>query len=152
MLRRAVLTACLLTLPAMTAVTFAPPAQAAERTKEELKALKKVMKKWSKALGVKCKHCHNTKDFKEWSAHREIGLAMNKLFTAKLKPLPGTEAVTCSDCHDKSLEVDEAKMAAFPAANLKALAADFTAAAEVCKEEEAKEALAKVAAYLAEIK
>lgn len=147
---RALITACLLTLaaPVLTAaVGFAPEARAAERTKEELKALKKVMKQWSKALGVKCKNCHNTKDFKEWTAQREIGMAMSEVFTKKLKS-PTGEPIECSSCHTKSVKPDEAKLKAFPAKDLKALAADFEAKSAGAKTDEAKKKLAEVAAYL----
>ena len=149
MLRTTLLTAFLTaTTVAAVAVLPARTAHGAERTKEELAALKKVMKEWSRALGVKCNHCHNTKDFKEWTARREVGLAMSELFPKKLKPLPGTQAVTCSDCHEKSLKPQDAKVKAFPIADLSALSADFKARAQACKEEEAKKILEKVAAYL----
>ena len=71
------------------------PAQAKERTKAELKALKKVMKGWSKALGVKCKLCHNPKDFKEWTAQREVGMAMSELFVDVLKPATDKQVNFC---------------------------------------------------------
>ncbi len=145
MLRRALIAACLLALP-MTAQPQS--AAAAERTKEELKALKKVMKKWSKALGVKCKHCHNTKDFSEWTARREVGMAMQELFGKKLKPLEGTTAVTCGDCHSKSLKTDEAGLKRFGLPKVKALASDFKARGAAAKTDGAKETLAEVAKYL----
>ena len=172
MLRRSLTSARLLTLTTMFAVAIggglasAPgSAHATERTKEELKALKKVMKQWSKALGVKCKHCHNTKDFKEWTPQREVALAMSELFTKKLKPPAGGGApggavgagasagagVTCSDCHEKSLKPDPAKIKRFKAADLKALAPAFKARSASVKTEEAKKVLDAVADYLGKL-
>ena len=151
MLRRALIATALLTVASLLAPPAPRPAAAAERTKEELKALKKVMKRWSKALGVKCKHCHNTKDFKEWTSQREVGLAMSDLFTKKLKAPAGIEAIECGTCHTKSLKPDEAKLKAFPAADLKALSADFKARSDAAKSEEAKKELAEVAEYLGKL-
>ena len=124
------------------------PAQAKERTKAELKALKKVMKGWSKSLGVKCKLCHNPKDFKEWTAQREVGMAMSELFVDVLKPATDKPGGECAACHTKSLKPDDAKMAAFGKDKLKALAPRFKERAGKVKAPEAKDKLLSVAKYL----
>ncbi len=145
MLRRTIIVATVMAL-------FPLQAESAPRTKEELRALKKVMKSWSKALGVKCKHCHNTKDFAEWTDNREVGLAMHEIMTKKLKPLDGADAVRCGDCHSKSLKPEEAKLKRFKRADLQGLAKAFRERSASAKAEQAKKDLAAFATFLEGLK
>ena len=127
---------------------LAPQAGAQGRSPEELKALKAVMKEWSRALDVKCTHCHNPKDFQEWTANRTIGQTMSEVFVGTLKPPAATPGGECGACHTGSIKADEAKLAAIGKDRLKPLAASFKARAAEAADEAVRTALLNVAKYL----
>ena len=65
------------------------------------KDLKKLMKSYTKALGVKCDHCHQTPDFTADTEHKEFARKMIKMTNeANKKYFKGKKKqVTCNTCH-----------------------------------------------------
>lgn len=90
---------------------YQPPAQAAAPENLQVlpksmskKEVKKLMKTWAKALGVKCEHCHNMDDMAEDGPKKEKARQMlrmvnetNGTYLKKYKA-----RVTCMTCHQGS--------------------------------------------------
>jgi hypothetical protein len=66
--------------------------------KLEPEKLRKVMKKFTKALGVQCSHCHDTKDFHAATPNKKIATHMWNDFTRSLKLNDGG-VLFCDSCH-----------------------------------------------------
>jgi len=142
-----------LSLAAALPVTLAPrPAPAHELSKAELKEIKKVMKTWAKALGVKCGFCHNIRNFKEWTAHREVAHAMKSVFLGKLKHPEAGKPMVCGTCHLGDLKPDPAALSKIGHSKLKALAPAFKAAAGKAKHAKAQAELKEIAEHLEALK
>ena len=135
-------------VPLALVTAIALPVSSHELSKAELKQIKKVMKTWSKALGVKCKFCHNVKDYKEYTPHKRTAHAMKAVFLAQLTH-PKGETVHCSHCHAKDKHADKKAMVElFGAEPLRKLAGAFVAEADKAQEAKAKEELKEVAEFL----
>jgi hypothetical protein len=73
--------------------------------KLEPEKLRKVMKKFTKALGVPCSHCHDTKDFRAPTPNKKLATHMWNDFTrglaiADASGKPDAKAVLfCDSCH-----------------------------------------------------
>jgi len=63
--------------------------------------LRKVMKPFTKALGVQCSHCHDTKSFKAPTPNKKIAARMWNDFVRGLAMSDGN-AVFCDSCHQGS--------------------------------------------------
>lgn len=65
------------------------------------KEVKKIMKVWTKSLGVECDYCHDMDDMTADSKHKDVARKMYKMQTyinAKYMKAYKTE-VTCMTCH-----------------------------------------------------
>lgn len=60
--------------------------------------LRKVMRTFTKSLGVPCSHCHDTKDFRAPTANKTIATHMWNDFTRTLVLDRGP--LYCDSCHD----------------------------------------------------
>ena len=67
-------------------------------TKLEPDKLRKVMKTFTKALGVKCNDCHNESDYQAMTPMKKITLHMWDDFTRSLAQEDGSP-VYCDSCH-----------------------------------------------------
>lgn len=85
-----------------------PPATAADGKNLQVLAkdmsksdIKKLMKTWTKALGVKCKHCHKTSDMSQDTPMKEKARAMVRMAkTVNGKYLSKAKnKVDCATCH-----------------------------------------------------
>jgi hypothetical protein len=65
-------------------------------------AVTDIMKAFTKALGVKCNHCHAREggkfDYGKWTKHKRLALWMYVNFNQKLKQADGG-ALNCNTCH-----------------------------------------------------
>jgi hypothetical protein len=66
--------------------------------------LRKVMKTFTKALGVQCSGCHDTKNFRAPTAQKAIATHMWNDFTRALT-MEGGGALYCDSCHGGRTEV-----------------------------------------------
>jgi len=65
------------------------------------KDLKKMMKQFSKSLGVKCDHCHEQPAFEKDTEHKEFARQMIKMVQANNKKFfkGKKKKITCNTCH-----------------------------------------------------
>jgi hypothetical protein len=61
--------------------------------------LRKVMKKFTKALGVQCSHCHDTKDFHAPTTNKKIATHMWNDFTRGFALADEKSTLFCDSCH-----------------------------------------------------
>ncbi len=72
--------------------------------KLEPEKLRKVMKTFTKALGVQCNACHNADDFKAPTPHKKIASRMWNEFSRNLTLTDGSP-LYCDSCHQGSMRV-----------------------------------------------
>jgi hypothetical protein len=63
--------------------------------------VKKIMKQWTRALGVECEFCHDMDDMAKDSAHKKVARKMVRMVSdLNDKQLKGfKEKVSCMTCH-----------------------------------------------------
>ncbi len=76
--------------------------------KLEPEKLRKVMKTFTKALGVQCSGCHNAEDFKAPTPHKKIAARMWNDFARGLTMADGSP-VYCDSCHQGRMETLDRK-------------------------------------------
>jgi hypothetical protein len=94
------------------ALVAARPTRAQEFSKAEeerrINEARPIMEEWSKALGVKCEHCHVAKGglegYLQENPNRAVAKQCLELFVKKLKTAEN-EPVKCSTCHRGMVEV-----------------------------------------------
>ena len=93
----------------LTAARWSGPALAQDEPPMNLEVLpkslskaevKKIMKQWTRALGVECEFCHDMDDMAKDSNHKKAARKMVRMVADINKQLEGfKEKVSCMTCH-----------------------------------------------------
>ena len=107
------LLACLCLLALSTSPEGSGRLQAQPPRKRTKREWKKLMNKWSRELGVKCKYCHVPKgeefDFKADTHHKDVAAYCNENFVKNLLTKKRKRAVSCKTCHKGATHILPAK-------------------------------------------
>lgn len=99
MTSRGLFTAIIIGLFAVVVLVAPRAGQADDEEKLDRKAQLKLMKTYTKALSVKCTHCHVAKKFKIETPKKKVSLHCRNEFERKLVTDKG-KSIRCSTCHD----------------------------------------------------
>jgi hypothetical protein len=72
--------------------------------KMEPEKLRKVMKTFTKALGVQCNACHDPNDFRAWTPKKKIASHMWNDWVRALAMEEKTAVLYCDSCHQGSMD------------------------------------------------